>query len=352
MQTDYLIVGQGLAGSLLALELIQRNCKVVIIDNGDENASQVAAGIINPITGLRFVKSVEIENLLPAAKACYDQLSCYFKSTFYIEKPMLRIFRSEAEAKACLYRRNNPDYHAYISTTSLPNQSPKAVKTPFGGIFQQQTGYLLTTHLLNYLKDFFIANGYYRGENFNYADLKTHPVLQWQSLVPKRVIFCEGYQMINNPWFSWLPLRPVKGEILTLQSSTKVPDHLLNYGNWLLPLDNQQFRIGATFERENINTWPTKQGQSTLIDNLKSISSNLAAATITRQQANIRPCTADRQPFIGHHPQISQLSIFNGFGAKGSLQIPWFSQQFANALLTGTPLTKSCNIKRYYASHF
>ena len=57
MDIDYLIIGQGLAGSLLAWELINRNCKVVIIDNGQENASQVAAGLINPIAGQRFVKS-------------------------------------------------------------------------------------------------------------------------------------------------------------------------------------------------------------------------------------------------------------------------------------------------------
>ena len=68
MITDYLIIGQGLAGSLLAWELIQRDCKVVIIDNGKENASQVAAGLINPITGMRFVKSADVDTLLPAAK--------------------------------------------------------------------------------------------------------------------------------------------------------------------------------------------------------------------------------------------------------------------------------------------
>ena len=68
MIIDYLIIGQGLAGSLLAWELIQRDCKVVIIDNGKENASQVAAGLINPITGMRFVKSTDVDTLLPDSK--------------------------------------------------------------------------------------------------------------------------------------------------------------------------------------------------------------------------------------------------------------------------------------------
>ncbi len=54
---DFLIVGQGLAGSLLAWELMQRGAKVLIVDNGMPNASQVAAGLINPITGMRFAKT-------------------------------------------------------------------------------------------------------------------------------------------------------------------------------------------------------------------------------------------------------------------------------------------------------
>ena len=92
MNIDFLIIGQGLAGSLLAWELIQRDCKVVIIDNGKENASLVAAGLINPITGMRFVKSTDIDTLLPIAKQCYSQLADVFQQTFYIEKPMLRHF--------------------------------------------------------------------------------------------------------------------------------------------------------------------------------------------------------------------------------------------------------------------
>ena len=86
---DYLIIGQGLAGSLLAWELLQRGCKIMVIDNGLESASQVAAGLINPVTGMRLVKSAEVEHLLPSAMRCYEQLSQLFKQNFYIEKVWL-----------------------------------------------------------------------------------------------------------------------------------------------------------------------------------------------------------------------------------------------------------------------
>ena len=87
-----------------------------------------------------------------------------------------------------------------------------------------------------------------------------------------------------------------------------------------------------------------------MLDALKPIHINLSQATLINHEANIRPCTLDKQAFIGHHPQHPQFAIFNGFGAKGSLQIPWYSKHFVDALLNNTlPLS---NIQRHYATHF
>jgi choline dehydrogenase-like flavoprotein len=164
MTIDFLIVGQGLAGSLLAWRLIQRGCKVVVVDNGLESASQVAAGLINPVTGMRFVKSAEVDSLLPVAKQCYVELADFFQQDFYIEKPMLRIFNNAKEQGNCQKRLNNPDYQAYLGDmhTAIP-----PLNSPFGAVTQQQTGYLLTRPLLACLKAFFIANNCYQQAVFD-----------------------------------------------------------------------------------------------------------------------------------------------------------------------------------------
>lgn len=344
---DYLIIGQGLAGSLLAWELIQRGCKVVIVDNGQENASQVAAGLINPITGIRFVKSADVDTLLPTAKHCYSQLAVFFQQEFYIEKPMLRLFRNDSELIYANKRFNNPDYQAYLDNIQPPGRTIKNLATPFGFLEQKQTGYLLTRPLLNCLKAFFIANNSYRQADFDYRDIQLQPSLRWQDIYPKQIIFCEGYQATQNPWFSWLPFQPAKGEILTLEHQTDLPDKILNYGNWLIPLNAGQIKIGATFDRENMDTQTTEHSKNALLNALSKISPALTDATLVNHQANIRPCTQDRQPFIGHHSEHNNMAIFNGFGAKGSLQIPWYSRHFADSLLNDAPLSQACDIQRY-----
>lgn len=346
---DFLIIGQGLAGSLLAWELIQRGCTVVVIDNGRENASQVAAGLINPVTGMRFVKSAEVDTLLPAAKRCYLHLAEFFQQAFYIEKPMLRFFLGDNELKNALKRLNSPDYRAYLGELQVPGNGIGPLAAPFGFLEQHQTGYLLTRPLLSCLKAFFIANDSYRQADFDYRDLQLQPLPHWRDIVAKQVVFCEGYRATENPWFSRLPFRPVKGEILSLEHRTALPDKILNYGNWLIPLNAHRIRIGATFERDKLNTETTEQGKNDLLNALGRLSADLTGATLIDHQANIRPCTQDRQAFIGHHPEHDNLAVFNGFGAKGSLQIPWYSRHFADVLLNDAPLSQTCNIQRYQA---
>ncbi|MCX7097828.1 MAG: FAD-binding oxidoreductase [Methylococcales bacterium] len=350
MELDHLIIGQGLAGSLLAWELIRRGSKVIIVDNGLESASQVAAGLINPITGKRLVKSSDVDHLLPIAKQYYAQLAETFAQTFYIEKPMLRLFRSDTERALCHKRFQDPAYHAYLDPLSCPDDIISPLVARFGYVQQKQTGYLLTVPLLQCLKSFFIDRGCYRLAAVDYQDIQLQPTLSWQAYRPKQLIFCEGYLASQNPWFSWLPFQLAKGEILTLAHQSQLPDNIINFGEWLIPLTGQLVRLGASFDHKNLNTQATEQGKHDLLTALKPIWADSVNALTIKHQAHIRPCTLDKQPFLGFHPHYPQLALFNGFGAKGSLQIPSYCQRFADALIDGSPVPSA--IQRHYATHF
>src|SRR5215472_6599661 len=69
---DYLIVGQGLAGSVFAALLLQRGRSFVVVDDGHRTAaSKAAGGIINPITGKRLNRPGLIGELLHEAFSTY-----------------------------------------------------------------------------------------------------------------------------------------------------------------------------------------------------------------------------------------------------------------------------------------
>lgn len=99
-EIDYIIVGQGIAGSLLAWELLEKGFKVLVIDDGyKSSASKVAAGLINPITGMRLVKSWEADKFLGLAKSYYINLEKRLNVNFFKEREILRIFKDEMELK-------------------------------------------------------------------------------------------------------------------------------------------------------------------------------------------------------------------------------------------------------------
>ncbi|OAI01112.1 NAD(P)/FAD-dependent oxidoreductase [Methylomonas methanica] len=349
MQIDVLLIGQGLAGSLLAWELLQRQLRILVVDDGTENASQVAAGLINPVTGQRLVKQVDVETLLPAAMHVYRQLGMQFGQSFYVQMPMLKILRTEKELEIAERRLSQPDYRDYLLGLA---PAPAELDAAYGVLQQGKTGYLRTEALLSQLRDVLRSKNCYRRNTLQYGEINLGPALRWHDIYPRHIVFCEGYQAVNNPWFKYLPFQLAKGEILGCESGQDIPKHILNYGHWLIPLESRRFKTGATFDTNQLDNLPTQQAQTALLASLRAVCPQQRTLDVYQHRAGIRPATLDKQPFIGTHPRHSQLHIFNGFGAKGSLAIPWYAARFADYLQQQAGLPSACNIRRYDETHF
>ena len=63
--------------------------------------------------------------------------------------------------------------------------------------------------------------------------------------------------------------------------------------------------------------------------------------------AGVRPTTADRNAFLGTHPEQPRLHLFNGFGARGALSIPWYARRMAGYLLQHRPLPAEADLARH-----
>jgi hypothetical protein len=70
---------------------LQAGQRVLIVDEPKYNsASRVSAGLMNPVTGKRFVKSCEIETCLPIAITLYRQLEKALKIHCLKQKQLIR----------------------------------------------------------------------------------------------------------------------------------------------------------------------------------------------------------------------------------------------------------------------
>src|SRR5580704_8111533 len=97
-EVDYLVVGQGLAGSLLACLLQMERKDVLVIDNAHRTAASLsAAGIMNPITGKRLNRPFLIDRLLENAFAVYPSVERHLEISFFRRRKVLRLLRSADE---------------------------------------------------------------------------------------------------------------------------------------------------------------------------------------------------------------------------------------------------------------
>jgi len=342
-----LIIGAGLAGSILTCKLIGAGQRTLIVsDPSSPSASRAAAGLINPVTGQRMVLQENIDVLLASAETFYSDMEKKFGITLLHRRQMLRLFQSEKERDAWKKRLDDPAYAPYIDQQSTEETN---IHAELGGFIQYRTGNLDTNLLLDSLHAWFRQQHVMIEAPFHHDQLTVESnLIRWQKIEAKKVVFCEGWRGQENPWFNWLPFQPAKGEILTLESESDIPDKIINRGKWLLPVGRQSFKFGATYEREELDEITTDAAKDELLHAISGMFVETPKLHLTNHVAGVRPGTKDKHPFLGFHPDHSTLGIFNGFGSKGSLLTPWYAGMFVSHITEESPLPSQADIGRFY----
>ncbi|MEO1049601.1 MAG: FAD-dependent oxidoreductase [Bacteroidota bacterium] len=345
---DYLIVGQGLAGTTLAYQLMKLDKKVLVINQAKKiTSSLVAAGLYNPITGRKMVKTWKADALFPYLTEFYQELQSHFSEVFFNDLNIYRPFLSIEEQNEWMGKSSDPDYLPFIKNINLQEQHGSIIKDEFGGLELDQSGFLNIPVFLSCMREYFKEKGvYYEGVvDENNLSLRKSEV-SYEGVTAMKVIFCQGPDAITNHFFSWLPFSLVKGEILYIRTHSKL-DRIYNRGVFVLPWNEDICKVGATYDTKDMSLNTTLNARQTLVEKLNNLVK--FSYEIIDQSAGIRPATKDRRPFIGLHPNFETIGIFNGLGAKGVSLSPYFSKHFAYMLENGEELDSEINISRYFS---
>ncbi len=342
MTTDVIIVGQGMAGSLLAWQLLQKSLRVIVIDDSHrDSASTVAAGLMSPVGGKRLLKSQNVDCCLPAAVTLYRTLEAALQRPLYHELPLLRRFNSQEERTLWQQRRSQAEYRDYLGEESDSY-------APYGGGYIRQAGYLDTRALLTGMQEYLKRSDSYIAAHMDYADLRIEGEhVEWRGRRANYLVFCEGYRLRDNPWFSSLPLQPAQGDILTLKVFDPAPAQIINDGQWLLPVAPDQVKVGATFQWEPLDGVPSDAGKRQLLQAFGRLWPAAQTPRVLAHDCGVRPSTRDKKPFIGLHSRFPGLGVFNGFGAKGALLMPYYAEIFADFLCGSVRLPIEVDIARF-----
>lgn len=349
MQTryDFLIVGQGLAGTMLSHFLVQKGKSVFVIDKyNSSSSSNIAAGMIHPITGRRLVKSWLLEEAYPAARQAYALLEKQFADRFFVEIPIVEIFNSIKNKNDWIARSTDFGFENWIGEELLPHFNP-GINVPLGAMQLKGTGYLKIKKLLEHYRYYLKTESLLLEEDFLFEDLFIDNYnVTYRNSKADKIIFCEGYHASNNPYFKSLPYQFAKGEILILKCDELKADFIINKSIYIQPLGNQLFRIGSTYDWDNLNHEPTAIAKEKLIEQFVSIVK--VPFTIETHVAAVRPTVKGRRPLLGLHPYHKQVGIFNGLGTKGVLLAPFLANHFAEHLIDEKTLIPEVDITNYF----
>lgn len=346
VQVDYLIVGQGLAGSILAYKLIQQGKKVAIIDQGSGNtASRQATGLINPITGRRFVKSWLIDDLMSSAQTFYQSLSMALESPFYKETYLIKVLQNNEQVNDFHIRLVDEAYSPYLEQES--QQIGTSLIAGFGHAKIKPVIQVDINMMLNSLYAFFQENAVLLEHTFKHDELVIDKSgFTLGSVGGTKLVFAEGYKMRENPYFNYLPIQFAKGEAIIIKSEKLNIDFVLNSKITITPIGQHKYYVGASYDWKDMEQVNTKEKIKYLIDSLHQ--SIQVPYEIVDYKVGLRPTVKDRRPLLGEHAKHKNMYTFNGMGTKGLSLSPYFADQLINHIEHGKELLDEVNIQRFH----
>lgn len=332
------IVGQGLAGSVLALRLHDLGYGVHLYDNGYlTSSSKVAAGMWNPLSFVNLKRSWLVNELLPELETTYGRLEQKLDCSFFHPKALLRIFPDAGAANLWDEKAIHPEVAPFIDSF-MPEDVNQHFNTPHGSGVVKGAGWLDLPKLLDATRLFF-----QKQQAFEEREVTSLEITNWLEH-GDYVIQCTGWKPMSDSHWSDLPIHTNKGQALTLKIEGLTEAYMANFGKFLIPLGDGLFRSGSTYEHGALDALPSDAAREILEDVQESVKHPFA---VIDHKAGFRPTTIDRQPAVGMHDTHVRLGVLNGFGSRGVMLVPFFANHLINHLVNGTPIMKEVDWRRF-----
>jgi glycine oxidase len=363
---DVVVVGGGVIGLACAWRLAQRGAEVTVLEKSlpGAGASQVAAGMLAPVGELTFGEPELLELTLAAARL-YPEFVAELEaateeSTGYERLGALHVALDRDEA-AQLRRvhdlQHSLDLEAeWLSTRQCRELEPGLAPSFHGGVLAAGEAAIDPRELTRALVaacgeegvqirpgcevvDSIVEGGRIVGVRGKKGPAigKRHltPMLADTDFYGEKVLLAGGAWSGPAPWLpeeARPPVRPVKGEVVELQSRDGEPvAHriLASERVYLVPRSDGRLVVGATVEEKGFDTTVSAGGVHELLREAYRLLPDIAEMEFVGASAGLRPGTPDNLPLVGPGA-IEGLVLATGHYRNGILLAPLAAQAVAD----------------------
>ncbi|KAF0222014.1 MAG: glycine oxidase ThiO, partial [bacterium] len=353
MQSDVIIIGGGLIGCSIAIELAKSGLKVSVFERGQlmKEASWAAAGMLAPQS--------ELNAITPMFLLCQKSLQLYkgFVSKLqevtrldpcYRNEGFLQLAFDEETAKT-LDKNMAWQIEAGLRVETLtPNELKKLAPAISNKVASAY--YLPDEHQVDNRKlvESIVTMAEMVGVKF-YLGTQVTEICIEQNRVIGIVANGERYYgaKVVNAAGSWASLfnlpkhflpevKPVRGQMIALKTDAGILEHTLHFGSiYLVPRRDGKIVVGSTTEHVGYDKRVTTEGLEVLLSQAQKIIPKLANASFIEAWAGLRPATSDLLPVLGEHPYLPGLVFATGHYRNGILLMPITSSLIADFIVSG-----------------
>lgn len=344
---DYIIIGHGICGTWLSYYLLKENKSLIVFDKEDlQSASNVASGLINPVTGRRVVTTWMADELLPFAWNEYNALGNSLHSKFINQKNIL-VFPSAPDLQQAFNERM-AQQNGFIKQSSVEKDLlHNTFNFPFD-VFEISPCYVVQMReLLQAHRAYLKSKNILNEELFDESLLVIKDdCIEYKNIQAKKIIYSGGIQTAQSKYWVNLPFVQNKGQALIIEVDGLNASYVYKFGHLtLIYLEENLWWAGSSNELSFKTTAPDEIFYIRTTSALKSILKN--QFIIKEHWASLRPAAVERRPFVGMHPVYEQIGILNGMGSKGCSLAPWFAKELADNIISNKPINPLVDVQRY-----
>lgn len=327
-QRDVVILGAGVVGLSAARSLVARGARVTLLDPGNPGGqgSRAAAGVAIP--SIRLIDDPAMLDFTAAAKpALAEDLAALGGGALRRGSGILRPMadekaRAAMEAKAA----KAPGWLGrWAPIDEVAALEPALAGSPIAGAFVNDDGYMVDTeaYLTAMMHGAAAAGVEVRlGEA---ALLVTDGERGASVRTPSGSLTCDWLVVAAGAWsgqlpgLAPLPVRPIRGQMLTLFHPRLQLSRIISGPSYLAPWRAGEVVVGATEEDAGFTSHTTPAGLLHLTAVVSKLTPTLREARVVHSWAGLRSVTPSGRPLIGRYPGTSRVVLATGHGGQGIL---------------------------------
>ncbi|MBE9047511.1 glycine oxidase ThiO [Pleurocapsales cyanobacterium LEGE 10410] len=353
---NILIIGGGIAGLAIAIELKRQGAKVTVVSKDFmQAASHAAAGMLAPMA--EKLTSAPMQELCLKSRWLYPEWTQKLEEltgveTGYLPCGILAPVYTQPKAIA------EAEGQVWLDQQTIQMYQPGLGERVVGGWWYPEDGQVDNRCLTRSLLQAAQTLGVEVKEGVGVKAIQQKHGRVNGVLTDIGQLVAEQYVLAAGSWSSQLfplPVRPVKGQMLSLRMPQKLhqpfPLQRILYGDgiYLVPRQDGRLIVGATVEEVAWTPYNTPQGIQSLLDKATELYPAVADWQIEELWWGFRPGTPDELPILGRS-SCDNLFLATGHYRNGIMLAPITASLLADLILEqkSDPLLAEFSYQRFY----